>query len=138
MPSPLYQFSMILAPVYFCNSFAKELRHFLWKGGKSNSKHFHLVNWNIVGAPKNHGGLGIRDPTIMNKVLGAKILWRLITGRKELWKYVLNKKYFPGPRMRCLDNLTPPHLTLKFGTSSKPHFLSFPRAFLGPLVMVSI
>jgi hypothetical protein len=101
----LYQFPMLLAPTYFCNSFARELQRFLWQGGKSNSKRFHPVNWKIVYASKTHGGLGIRDPIIMNKFLGAKILWRLITGKKELWKFVLNKKYFSGPRMRCIDNL---------------------------------
>jgi len=41
---------------------AQLIQIFLWKGGKSNANKFHLVNWNIAKYPKEHGGLGVRDP----------------------------------------------------------------------------
>ena len=42
-------------------------------------KKFHLVKWDTVKREKNQGGLGIRDLEQMNKVLGAKLIWRLVT-----------------------------------------------------------
>jgi len=63
----------------------------------------------VVQAPKSNGGLGIWDPSIMNKSLGTKILWRLVIGHKEWWKIVLNHKYFPGYCLRCLDDPPSPH-----------------------------
>jgi hypothetical protein len=103
---PIYQFSMLLVPTSFFHAFVWELHRFLLKGRKSNSKHFHLVNWNTIIAPKTHGGLGIRDPLVMNKALREKFIWRLISRKKELCKSILSQKYFPSPYMRCLDNIT--------------------------------
>jgi hypothetical protein len=71
---------------------------FLWQGGKSNSKKNHLVNWHIVTAPKDHGGLGVKDPKLVNIALGSKLLWRLIKGNKEWWKSAIIKKYRLGNR----------------------------------------
>jgi hypothetical protein len=48
------------------------------KGGKTNSKKFHLINWNIVRDMKENGGLYIKDPSLMNLAMWVKILWRLI------------------------------------------------------------
>jgi hypothetical protein len=33
-----------------------------------------MVNWNIVCAPKENGGLGVQDPEKINIALGGKIL----------------------------------------------------------------
>jgi hypothetical protein len=76
---PIFQFSTLLAPTNVKLSIAQELRGFLWHGVKSNTKRMHLVNWNIVRAPKTHEGLEIIDPTLSNLALGAKILgdWSL-------------------------------------------------------------
>lgn len=35
--------------------------------------------------------------------MGAKLLWRLVIGKKAWWKQALWKKYFTGSRARCLD-----------------------------------
>ena len=57
----------------------------MWQGGKSgNLKNFHLVNWETICRPKIYGGVGIRDPSKMNLALGAKILWRIVTGKKSM------------------------------------------------------
>ena len=39
----------------------------------------------------------------MNLALGAKILWRIISGEKGLWKEILRKKYMKGARKRCVN-----------------------------------
>ena len=63
-----------------------EIKKFLWQGGKVQRKKFHLVKWDTAKRPKIKGGLGIKDPQQMNKALGAKLIWRLVTGKKEWWK----------------------------------------------------
>ena len=70
---------MVLAPKNVINSICKEIRKFLWQGGKVQTKKFHLVKWDTVKRAKKQGGLGIRDPEQMNKALGAKLIWRLVT-----------------------------------------------------------
>ena len=82
----------------------KEIRKFLWQGGKSNgSKKFHLVNWDIVCSPKNCGGAGIRDPTMINLAIGAKILWRIVSWGRAWWKEILTKKIMKVERKRYVD-----------------------------------
>ena len=66
------------------------------------TKKFHLVKWATVKCSKSRGGLGIRDPEKMNKALGAKLIWRLVTGKKEWWKEVIRKKYIRRPRSKIL------------------------------------
>jgi hypothetical protein len=58
---PVFQYSTLLAPIGIKQQIAQETWKFLWQGGKTNSKRYHLVSWHIVRAPKEHGGLGIKD-----------------------------------------------------------------------------
>ena len=41
----------------------------------------------------------------MNLALGAKILWRIVTGKGAWWKEIIQKKYLNGTRKRCVDNI---------------------------------
>jgi hypothetical protein len=52
---------------------------FLWEEGNINTKKFHLINWSIIRSSKERGGIAIKDSTLMNIAMGAKILWRLFT-----------------------------------------------------------
>jgi hypothetical protein len=80
---------------------------------------------NIVSSSKDQGGLGIRDPELANIALGAKLLWRLVSGNKEWWKTTIVKKYKMGTRKRCLDQEQVSHNgspIWKLLRSSIPHF----------------
>ena len=88
---PIYSSSMVLAPRNVMNSISKKIKKFLWQGGKVQTKKFHLVKWDTVKQSKNHGGIGIRDPEQMGKAMGARLVWRLITG-KGMVKEVIRKK----------------------------------------------
>lgn len=47
-------------------------RDFLWgKGGEK--KKWALVAWENIFIPKSHGGLGLHDPGILNRFMGAKV-----------------------------------------------------------------
>ena len=95
---------MVLAPKNVINNIYKEIRKFLWQGGKVQTKKFHLVKRDTVKRAKNQGGLGIRDQEQMSKAMGAKMICRLVTGRKEWWKEVIRKKYIRRPRSKMLDS----------------------------------
>jgi hypothetical protein len=104
---PMFQFSTLLAPKGILQAMSQLIRKFLWQGGASNHKKLHLVKWEMVTQPKSRGGLGIRDPKITNLAMGAKLLWRLITGDNDWWKQALSSKYRLGKRIRSMDK---PHL----------------------------
>jgi hypothetical protein len=46
--------------------------------------------------PKEHRGLGIRDPKLENLSLGSKFLWIIVTGKQEWLKTVIVKKIWVG------------------------------------------
>jgi hypothetical protein len=52
-----------------------------------------LVAWNTICLPKSKGGLGIRDPKLLNKTMGAKTWWRWLQQKGELWSRLWKKKY---------------------------------------------
>jgi hypothetical protein len=70
-------------------------RNFLWKGAKNDRK-IALISWDKICKPKLKGGLGLRDPTTLNKVLSAKIWWRWLKHPKDLWARLWRKKYAPN------------------------------------------
>jgi hypothetical protein len=72
---PIFQFSSLLAPMGTKKNLAQLIRKFLWQGGKSNTKKYHLVRWDVVKVPKDHGGLKIQDPELDNIAMGSKLLW---------------------------------------------------------------
>jgi len=72
-----------VAPVGIMHQIAYEVRKFIWQVGKLNTKKFHLVNWKTLRAPKDRGGLAIKDSSLMKLAQGANIIWRMITGRLE-------------------------------------------------------
>jgi hypothetical protein len=59
--------------------------------------------------PPKRWGLGIKDPEVANTTMGAKLLWRILTGKKDWWKMTITKKYRLGGRKRCMDNTPDPH-----------------------------
>jgi hypothetical protein len=72
-----------------------------------------VVNWATTCAPKENGGMGIRGPKKLNLALGAKVIWRIITGGKEWWKKALCSKYITTNRKRCVEDVD-------LGKSSSP------------------
>jgi hypothetical protein len=95
---PIYQFSTLLALKSIFIQFSNKIRQFLWQGGKTLGKKFHLLRRHQVKHPLCRGGLGIRDPKFMNMTMRDKLLWPLIFEKTSWWKQVLWKKYFTGPR----------------------------------------
>jgi hypothetical protein len=91
---PVYLFSALAAPTFILNTLRMLQRSFLWQGNKEGRK-MSLVSWQKVCNPKKAGGLGLWDPTILNKVLSAKIWWRWLKRPQDLWARLWRKKYTP-------------------------------------------
>lgn len=89
---PIYPLSIMAAPKGVFAKMREILGKFLWGGPKQQRKST-LVSWKNVIKRKEEGGLGVRDPEILNKVLGAKLWWRWVQGGNDVWKRIWNKKY---------------------------------------------
>jgi hypothetical protein len=57
----IFQCVALLAPKEIFDQMAGNIRNFLWEGGNTNTKKFHLVNWSTSCLPMDRGGLAIRD-----------------------------------------------------------------------------
>lgn len=67
-------------------------RDFLWGKGKERKK-WALVAWEKICKPKNHGGIGLDDPDILSKDLGAKLWWHWVKEPKAQWAIIWKEKY---------------------------------------------
>jgi hypothetical protein len=102
---PIYRNSLLLAPGSIVTKLEVLQRKFLWEGGKQTNKRAHLISWDKVSKPLLEGGLSLKNTKTQNLALGAKLLWRIISGKTAWCKEALWKKYFSGPRRRCVERL---------------------------------
>jgi len=89
---PLYYFSFFKAPEAVCDSIVRIQRRFLWGWGREN-RLISWVSWDNICRPLEEGGLEIKDVRKFNAALLAKWKWRLMSGEKGVWKYILLSKY---------------------------------------------
>lgn len=89
---PIYPLSVMEAPKGICNKLIEIYRKFLW-GGPKQQKKWAFCSWDSLTKPKEKGGLGQRDPSVLNQVLAAKLRWRWMQGGKDLWKEIWTTKY---------------------------------------------
>jgi hypothetical protein len=91
---PIYLFFSMATPQSVLKTIHNIQRNFLWQGRKLEKK-WALVNWDKVCKPNLNGGLGLRDPCMLNEVMGVEIRWCWIKHPKELWERLWKKKYAP-------------------------------------------
>lgn len=89
---PIYPLSIMAAPAGVCAKMREIMRKFIW-GGTDQRKKWALVSWDHLMERKEKGGLGMRDPKKLNKVLGAKLWWRWLRGGNDIWKAIWTHKY---------------------------------------------
>eukprot|EP00253_Pinus_taeda_P026517 PITA_26517 len=89
---PVYPLSIMAAPIGICAKIRAIIRNFIWRGVDQKKK-WALVSWGQLTERKEKGGLGLRDPETLNKVLGAKLWWRWLGGGNDLWKIIWRAKY---------------------------------------------
>eukprot|EP00253_Pinus_taeda_P002895 PITA_02895 len=89
---PIYPLSVTATPKGACAKMKEIFGKFRW-GGPKQEKKWALVSWKGISKQKEKGGLGLRDPGILNQVLRAKLWWEWMTGGKDIWKQIWNQKY---------------------------------------------
>ena len=67
-------------------------RKFLWGSREAKAK-FSLVSREGICCPKEHRGLGLRDPEIMVEVQGEKLWWKWANHSSEPWTRLWHIKY---------------------------------------------
>jgi len=80
------------APQGACIKIKEIYGKFIW-GGPNQQRKWALVSWKNLTKRKEEGGLGLRDPEMLNKVFGAKLWWRWMRGGNDLWKKIWSHKY---------------------------------------------
>ena len=105
---PLYQMSLFRMPKIVARRLEKLQRDFLW-GGSNLEKKAHLVNWEVVCADKEKGGLGLRKLALLNKALlgngyGDLLVSRRIFGSRCLWRS-MGKRILVGGQRKQMGRL---------------------------------
>lgn len=89
---PVYTLSIRAASKGVCAKLREIFGKFIW-GGPAQQRKWALVSWANLIQRKEEGGLGVRDPETLNKVLGAKLWWRWLQGGTDVWKKIWEYKY---------------------------------------------
>ncbi|KAJ1703769.1 hypothetical protein LUZ63_003548 [Rhynchospora breviuscula] len=92
-PMSLYSMGAGFIPESILQRINTKIRAFFWNSGAKQK--MRLVAWEKITAPKNYGGLGLRDVTVLNQAMTMKILWKLASRDHDeaLWVQVLRAKY---------------------------------------------
>ena len=89
---PVFMLSALPAPKGVLQQFRNVQRDFLWGKGEEKNK-WALVAWDKICKPKNYGGLGLDDPEILSKALGAKLWWQWVKDPEAQWEKIWKEKY---------------------------------------------
>eukprot|EP00253_Pinus_taeda_P032481 PITA_32481 len=89
---PLYLFSILAVPKLVLKEIKLIQRSFLW-GSNGLRRKWALVKWEKACLPKNGGGVGLRDPSHSNEVMGARIWWKWLTAPLTPWTSLWIAKY---------------------------------------------
>ncbi|KAL5180582.1 putative ribonuclease H protein [Glycine soja] len=81
-----------LAPSAVIKRLTAIQRQFLW-GGNLEGKKIAWIAWNQVCAPREKGGLGIKDMKAFNRALLIKWKWLMFHQQHHLWSRILTSKY---------------------------------------------
>eukprot|EP00253_Pinus_taeda_P012904 PITA_12904 len=89
---PVYSLSIRAAWKGVCAKLREIFGKFIW-GGPTQQRKWALVSWTNLIKRKEEGGLRLRDPEALNKVLGEKLWWRWMQGGSDVWKKIWDYKY---------------------------------------------
>ncbi|KAM2075160.1 hypothetical protein ACFX1T_038088 [Malus domestica] len=91
---PAYPMNIFKFPAVVCDDLDALVAGFWWGKAGGGGK-IHWVSKEVLGLPKNIGGMGFRSFREFNDALLAKQCWRLICEPNSLWARVIKARYFP-------------------------------------------
>ncbi|CAB4299120.1 unnamed protein product [Prunus armeniaca] len=103
---PLYTMQTVQMPISTCDELDKIDRNFLW-GSNGDNLRTYLVNWGFVCISKKKAGLGLKHTALMNQSMLAKVGWRLLQQKDNVWSDSLTKKYLQGNSSSIIRNGRP-------------------------------
>lgn len=69
-------------------------KNFFWHNNSSEGhSRIPLVSWDKICRPKSGGGLGLRKMEDINAASIAKLGWKILTDKKNLWVKLMREKY---------------------------------------------
>ncbi|XP_026428724.1 uncharacterized protein LOC113324641 [Papaver somniferum] len=74
-----------------------------WWSKKNPRRAVYFRSWGDIGKSKMNGGLGIRNSFATNRVLIAKLGWRLLKNNDQLVTVFLKDKYYPKQNLLEID-----------------------------------
>lgn len=89
---PFYSMQTALIPRSVLHHLDKMSHGFFW-AETAGVRKLHTIAWATICTPKKQGGLGLPNLQLMNNVLLAKLIWRLVKFPDELGNRILQAKY---------------------------------------------
>jgi hypothetical protein len=90
---PMYTMGMYLLPEEVHHKIDSARAGFYWDSGQ---KKYHMVKWDELAKPKDHGGSGFTETRLMNMCLLSKWIFMLERGDRDMCCDLLRRKYLRG------------------------------------------
>jgi hypothetical protein len=91
---PTYTMGFYLLPKDIHKKMDRIRSNFFWQGAEKKNS-FHMAKWDMVTRPKDQGGLGVADTSLMNECLLVKWIWKITQGSDDIWFKLIKAKYMP-------------------------------------------
>lgn len=98
MTLPTYTMQTVKLPRTVLNHLDRRCRNFFW-GHDDQTRKMHTVAWEKLCLPKVMGGLGFPRLGVVNQVMLAKLLWRMIKFPAVFSNSILTRKYGGWPTL---------------------------------------
>lgn len=90
-----YSMQTAKIPRTICDDIDRKTRRFVW-GGNEEKRATHLLAWETLQKPRNHGGVGLRSARQANSAFLSKLGWRVLTEPNTLWSWLLEPSIVKG------------------------------------------
>lgn len=115
-------FSILAAPKWVIKKIKALQCNFLW-GATGTNRKWALVKWTTACKPKEKGGIGLRDPSHSNAIMGTKIWWKWLFTPNKSRAAIFIAKYANHRPTEVFIRFTPTEKGSLIWNVVKQHFL---------------